>query len=59
MFNDIAWAMAPAQGQGGRGRRINNHVLSSVNISFVVFYFLLIEAAAERRLRNISGCLKA
>ena len=33
---------------GSRGRRINNHVLSSVNIDFVVFYFLLIRPQQKK-----------
>src|SRR3989339_888971 len=47
MFNDIAWAMAPAQGQGADGGSTIMSFLPLILI-FVVFYFLLIRPQQKK-----------
>jgi preprotein translocase subunit YajC len=48
MFNDIAWAMAPAQGQGAQGGGSAIMSLLPLILIFVVFYFLLIRPQQKK-----------
>ena len=48
MFNDIAWAMAPAQGQGAEGGGSTIMSFLPLILIFVVFYFLLIRPQQKK-----------
>ena len=48
MFNDIAWAMAPAQGHGAQGGGSAIMSLLPLILIFVVFYFLLIRPQQKK-----------
>ena len=48
MFSDIAWAMAPAQGQGAEGGGSTIMSFLPLILIFVVFYFLLIKPQQKK-----------
>ena len=61
MFNDIAWAMAPAQGQGAEGGGSTIMSFLPLILIFVVFYFLLIrpqQKKAKEHKQTLEGLKK-